>query len=244
MKKLLLLKILFVILVFQAQAANETVTIDGITYTLGSGESTYYTTTNFPITWGGIEYWAAVTGFSEDITEASIPKSIVHNGTEYFVRSISATVKNLTKLEIQNGVQLFWKSLSSSSSIYSTSVNTIVLGKNVRIFQTSSGQVGGTNNVTALYCKDDIPCMPSRVNTGTNNLHIYFGNLQGTTVYVPIGAEKTYQCTYGWSCYVNIIGSEECGDVTEAQNLDVNGDGDVTSADITMIYDYILGNGN
>ena len=232
MKKTLLI-IAFFLTFILGYAANETVTIDGITYTLGTGESTSYTTTGLSINWGGIENWAVITGISNDLDDVCIHKSIIHNGAEYFVRSISVSSIKSTKLEIEDDVQIFWK------SVYNSLINTVVIGKNVRILKTSGGQLDGTSSVTTIYCKDEIPCIPSPVNN--TDLFAYFGKYLVTNVYVPKGAEKTYKTTLGWSKYFNIIGTEELGDVTNVNSLDVNGDGYVTSADVTMIYNYLLG---
>ena len=213
MKKLFIIKLLFVILVFQAQAANETVILNGITYTLGSGENTHWTS-NIPINWGGINDWAVITSISNDLTEVSIPKSIVHNGTEYFVRSISVSgVSNLNKIELQDGVEIVFHSITTASSTIPP-VKTIIIGKDVRIFHNGYGLITNMRNVSSIYCKDETPCQPASPVTSsytTSSVFAFFGSLKDTKVYVPIGAEKTYKCTYGWSGYMNIIGSEECG---------------------------------
>ncbi len=219
--KIKLFSLLFILYTAQLFAA-ETVTIDGITYTLGNGESSYWTTTSFPINWGGADNWAVITNFSENLTEASIPKSITYNGMEYFVRSITVTNRTLKKLEIQDGVQLYWNGFSSGSTISLLSLETIELGKDVRIFTTSRGRLAGTDKVKSIYCKDETPCMPSPHSSTADGLHVYFGDFLGTTIYVPKGAEKTYGSTFGWSLYVNIIGLEELGNVTESHVTSAN----------------------
>lgn len=55
------------------------------------------------------------------------------------------------------------------------------------------------------------------------------------TLYVPRGTLASYQSTTPWSEFMNII---------EIGNGDVNMDGAVTSADVTVLYNYLLGHKN
>ena len=58
-------------------------------------------------------------------------------------------------------------------------------------------------------------------------------------LYVPAGTVEDYQFTAPWNDFLNII--EEGGSTTPVRG-DVNGDGVVTSADVTEIYNILLGN--
>lgn len=60
-------------------------------------------------------------------------------------------------------------------------------------------------------------------------------------LYVPAGTVEDYQFTAPWNEFLNII-EEGSGSTTTPVHGDVNGDGVVTGADVTEIYNILLGN--
>ena len=60
-------------------------------------------------------------------------------------------------------------------------------------------------------------------------------------LYVPEGKVEDYQFTAPWSDFINIL-EEGGGSSTSPVYGDVNGDGVVTAADVTAIYNILLGN--
>ena len=87
-------------------------------------------------------------------------------------------------------------------------------------------------------------------------------NYGSCTLYVPAGTKGDYESTLPWSNFANIVeepngdvdgdGVVTTGDITVIDNTilsgednsaaDVDGDGSITAADITVLYNIMLGN--
>lgn len=192
--------------------AAEYVTIDGVKYQLDGGMST-------PFKWGEIEHYACIQAYTE--SEVSIPKSFLYNGIEYYVTGYKSNVDNSTvvRFEIQDDVTINLEYYS----FVPKNVKTLVIGKNVNIITTTNSYGSfATNSLEEIYCKDEIPmplCTFITTTSAAGSISLGDASLAkraNIKVYVPKGAERTYRHTIGWSSYVNIIGLEELGDVTES----------------------------
>jgi len=60
------------------------------------------------------------------------------------------------------------------------------------------------------------------------------------TVYVPLNTRNSYLASSNWNTFTRIVEV----DYEMIEQLDVDGDGWVTSSDITLLYNYILNDGN
>lgn len=104
-------------------------------------------------------------------------------------------------------------------------LNTVIIGKGVTTFADSV-----FHNCTALETILPRMTAPASLNYG---IGIFDGvNKQECMLFVPLGTLSQYQNTMPWKEFLNI----------EQQGGDVNCDGSVTAADITAIYDVLLGN--
>lgn len=108
---------------------------------------------------------------------------------------------------------------------------------NFQVFVTTigGGAFSGCGKIRTIYSKI---ADPETVTYGGN---IFKGVI--TThckLYVPAGKVEDYKFTAPWSDFLNIL--EEGGGSTIPVHGDVNGDGVVTAADVTAIYNILLGN--
>ena len=94
----------------------------------------------------------------------------------------------------------------------------------------------GCSKVRSIYSKIEDP---ESVSYGSD---IFYGvNKFHSKLYVPAGTVEDYQFTDPWLEFLNIL-EEGGGNSTTPVHGDVNGDGVVTAADVTAIYNILLGN--
>ena len=152
----------------------------------------------------------------------SIPSSVTTIGSGAFNGCY-----NMTSVTIPNSVtdigEYAFKGCTKLSSI------------NIPSSVTSIGRYAfyDCNNLRSIYSKIQNP------ENLTYGRYIFDGvSINYCKVYVPVGTLESYQFTAPWNSFMNIF--EEGGGQTPIRG-DVDGDGVVTSADITAIYNILLG---
>lgn len=85
------------------------------------------------------------------------------------------------------------------------------------------------SSMTTVYSRIQAP---QNVDYGSNIFTLI--NYSNCCVYVPYGTRSLYKTTFPWSEFNHIV------EVSNDNGGDVNGDGYVTSADVTEIYNYLL----
>ena len=179
------------------------------------------------------------------LTSVTIPNSVTEIGENAFGSCMS-----LTSVNIPNSV----KKISSFTFCYCSGLTEITIPNAVteigeRAFYGCSGltsvnipklvsSIGnnafyGCTKMRSIYSKIE---EPENVSYGSD----IFGGISTNycKLYVPAGTVDVYHFTAPWNDFLNII--EEGGTTTHVYG-DVNGDGVVTSADITEIYNILLG---
>ena len=180
------------------------------------------------------------------LTSIELPNTLTSIGTNSF-----CNCSGLTSMEIPDSVT----SIGSGAFNACSKMTSFTMGNKV----SEIGQY-------AFYCCSGLTTMtiPSTVTSigtsafsgcsGLRTIHsqiqnpqnVEYGNqpFQGVLtnhckLYVPQGTVESYQFTTPWTEFLNII--EEGGGTTTPIKGDVDGDGVVTSADIMVIYNILLG---
>ena len=131
----------------------------------------------------------------------------------------------LTSVTIPNSVtSIGYESFYNCSGLTSVTIPNSVKEIESRAFS-------GCSELRTIYSKI---VLPKNVFYG---YAVFYGVSESLCkLYVPAGSFESYQCTAPWSSFINII---EEGEPVPG---DVNGDGVVTAADVTALYDAMLNN--
>ena len=201
------------------------------------------------------------------LSSINIPSSVTSIGSNAFYECpglTSVNVPNLTFL----GEFAFWNcqnlaSLNIGNSLPSiepytfsgcSALTEIIIPNSA----TSIGQCAfmGCTNMTSVTIGSSVTSIDNNAFYDCNNLRSIHSKIQNPEnltygryifdgvsinyckVYVPVGTLESYQFTAPWNSFMNIF--EEGGGQTPIRG-DVDGDGVVTSADITAIYNILLG---
>lgn len=142
----------------------------------------------------------------------------------------------LTSVEIPNSVT----SIGEWAFRNCTGLASVTIGNSVNSFGRAA--FNGCTGLKSIYSKIQNPENVT-YSESTNAITKIFGGLSFNycKLYVPVGTLESYQFTYPWNQFLNIIEEDGGGGTTPVYG-DVNGDGVVTAADVTAIYDILLGN--
>ena len=192
----------------------------------------------------GESAFSACTG----LTSVTIPNSVTSVGASAF-----SGCTGLTSVTIPNSVT----SIGNSAFSYCNGLTSVSIPNSVNsigrsAFECCSGLTSITipNSVTSINGKAFSGCNKLRSITSKieNPENVTYGSniFQGVStnyckLYVPTGKVEDYQFTAPWSDFLNILEEGGGGSTTPVYG-DVNGDGVVTAADVTAIYDILLGN--
>ena len=142
----------------------------------------------------------------------------------------------LTSVEIPNSVT----SIGEWAFRNCTGLASVTIGNSVNSFGRAA--FNGCTGLKSIYSKIQ---NPENViySESTNAITKIFGGVSFNycKLYVPVDTLESYQFTYPWNQFLNIIEEDGGGGTTPVYG-DVNGDGVVTAADVTAIYDILLGN--
>lgn len=181
----------------------------------------------------------------ESLTSATIPNSVTEIGSYAFngcsgltsltlsnsLRTIQPRAfygcSGLPSLEIPNSVT----SIGNYAFSGCTGMTLLTIPNSITAFE---GMVfNGCSALTTIRSKLINP--QSVTYSGPS---IFYGVPRNTcTVYVPLNTRNSYLASSNWNTFTHIVEI----DYELVERLDVNGDGWVSSADVTMLYDYLLG---
>ena len=224
MKKITLVLILFFSLASLSAIASTDVTINNVKYTLYGPDDN--PSSNYGVRWGDITYYATIVLRNQDVL--IIPSSVTYNGNTYVVTQIRNTLTNIytiPKVVFEDNVDVVINAQNNTSSAeyIIKGVKELHIGKNVRIRSKSSGFgcALSLDNSCKIYSTDEVPLnlLSASPYLKTNSSLVYcytFHNLNSyqNSLYVPIGAGKTYRAAIGWSLISTIIEDESLGDVS------------------------------
>ena len=164
-------------------------------------------------------------GSCTGLTSVTIPSSVkkISNFTFYYC-------SGLTEITIPNAVtEIGERAFEGCSGLTSVNIPNLVTSIGNDAFY-------GCTKMRSIYSKIE---EPENVSYGSD----IFGGISKNycKLYVPAGTVDDYQFTAPWNEFLNII-EEGSGSTTTPVHGDVNGDGVVTGADVTEIYNILLGN--
>jgi len=152
-----------------------------------------------------------------------IPTSVTSIGNGAFINCTG-----LTEIRVPNSVT----NIGQKAFYNCNNLNVLTIGNSV-------------NNIgnSAFYDCRKLRTIRSRITDPTSvtyGTQVFYRVPSSCNIYVPVGSLSLYQSTTPWKSFSNI--SEL--DYEEIDSLDVDGDGWVSSADVTLLYNYILNDGN
>ncbi len=151
----------------------------------------------------------------QNLSSITIPNSVAIIGNHAF----DDCYYYLTSIELPNSV----RSIGEYAFKNCKALKTITIPKSVAIIGDYAFDLCNLESVT---CLATIPPF-----AGANSFYTY----NTTTLYVPSYLVNTYQTADVWKKFITIIGID-----LPSENYDVNGDGQVTIADVTNLIDYLL----
>ena len=159
------------------------------------------------------------------LTSVIIPNSVTSIGGFAFWGCSGLTSVNIPNLVTSIGDDAFY----GCSGLTSVNIPNLVTSIGNDAFY-------GCTKMRSIYSKIE---EPENVSYGSD----IFGGISKNycKLYVPAGTVDDYQFTAPWNEFLNII-EEGSGSSTTPVHGDVNGDGVVTGADVTEIYNILLGN--
>ena len=147
------------------------------------------------------------------INSTGITTFVFGNEVEKIPTYLCQGLSGLTSVTIGNSVNSIGRAAFYGCTGLKSIYSTIQNPKNVTYDETTNANTKIFGGVSFNYCK----------------------------VYVPVGTLESYQFTYPWNQFLNIIEEGGGGGTTPVYG-DVDGDGVVTAGDITVIYNILLGN--
>ena len=188
------------------------------------------------------------------LTSVTIPNSVTSIGERVF-----STCIGLTSIAVEEGNPKY-DSRYNCNAIIETESNTLIAGCKNTIIPNSVTTIGGgafysCSGLTSVAIPNSVTTIGDNAFRGCTGLtsikskilnpdNVLMGgrvfaevDKSNCTLNVPQGTLEIYQATPQWNDFVNIV---------EVPFIpgDVNDDGFVTSADVTAIYDVLLGTGN
>ncbi len=221
----------------------ESVTFNGITYLITAiGDSAFYECTDLTnvsisnsVTEIGKESFSCCT----ELASATIGNSVISIGEKafYFCKLTTLTIPNmvtsigdsafefcryLTTVTIPNSVTY----IGEKAFYYCLVLTSVSIGSSVTSFGDYAFHDCSNLKTIRSYIRN-----PQDVSYG----YEVFGMVPSyCSVYIPYGAENDYETTFPWSNFHNFIEMPPI--------VDVNGDGNVTAADVTSLYNFLLNN--
>ena len=161
------------------------------------------------------------------LIELTIPNSVTEIG-----RSAFSGCSGLTELNLPNSITSFGEYAFSNCS----SLTELTIPNSVTTI--GWGTFSGCTKIRSIYSKIEDP---ESVTYGSDIFEGVSKNY--CKLYVPAGTVEDYQFTAPWNEFLNILEDGGGGSSsTTPVHGDVNGDGVVTAADVTEIYNILLGN--
>ena len=166
------------------------------------------------------------------INSTGITTFVFGNEVEKIPTYLCQGLSGLTSVSIPNSVNSIGRSaFECCSGLTSITIPNSVTSINGKAFS-------GCNKLRSITSKIE---NPESVTYGSD---IFQGvSTNYCKLYVPTGKVEDYQFTAPWSDFLNILEEEGGGSTTPVYG-DVNGDGIVTVADVTAIYNILLWNNN
>ena len=151
------------------------------------------------------------------LTSITIPTSVTSIGSSAF-----QGCRGLTSIDIPNNV----KTIGDYAFLWCTMLNSITIPNSVT-------SIGGHafSNCTSLTSVTVENPNPVTIEQKT------FSNRANATLYVPTGSKSAYQAADYWKEFKEIIEKNMSHD---AGLGDVNGDGEISISDVTLLVDYLL----
>ena len=212
----------------------ETVTYNGVTYTVTQiGYRAFYlskslTAVTIPNTVTVIDSYAFY--YCEGLTEVVIPNSVTTIGNNAFWLCL-----NLKEAIIPNSVTI----IGSMAFRNCTAMTRVVIGENV-------ASIGSTcfvynPNITEVICLATTP--PTLNDPASGSMTTFQTSVYTNAVLrVPYGSHEAYRNDANWSRFANIVSEQVVNPVMAG---DMNGDGNITIADVTRLISIVLsGNAN
>ena len=154
-----------------------------------------------------------------------IPNSVTAIGNWAF-----SGCTNLTSVLIPNSVE----KLGADSFYGCTALETISLPNSLNEITTVTFQECTNIKTIISHIKDPSTVYYIRYWQSSTG-HIFelfeYVDIDNCTIYIPKGTIDKYQSNANWNMFLNVL---------ELEDGDVNGDGTVTAADITALYDFML----
>lgn len=183
--------------------------------------------------------------YCSGLNSLTIPSTVTSIGSYAF-----SGCSGLTSLNIPNSVTTIDSyAFSECSGLTSLSIPSSVTTIGTRAFSQCTGMslltipnsittfgdyaFNGCTGLSTIRSKLTAPQNVSYTGYGSS---IFYGSPKTCRVYVPKNTLSLYQSISHWKYFYNIVEI----DYELIEQLDVNGDGWVSSADVTMLYDYIL----
>lgn len=162
----------------------------------------------------------------EALTTVNLPNSVIFLGEDAFCGCDNLSSVNLSTSLATIDVDAFRDCVSLTSVTIPSSVTTINQGA----FYRCSG-------LKDVYSLIDDPWAISMAIEGKEVFYLEEEDYTGRTLHVPVGAVELYQAHTGWFPFFGSIAEIE---PTSYQRGDVDGDGQISIADVTTLIDYLL----
>lgn len=200
-------------------------------YNYGDGSYSGDITIPASVTHGGSTYNVTVIDdrtfyLNSELTSVTIPNTVTAIGEQAF-----EGCTKLTSIDIPDLVT----EISSRSFYDCTGLTSVAIGQSVKTIGQDAFK--NTSSIETVTCKATTPPSWYSMDMFTNNVYNH------APLHVPEGCERAYKADPYWGQFLTIIGDvsdENPSDDANYLKCDVNGDGEVTIADVNMVIDAIL----